>query len=106
MNRPRIARELLSERQLPGCPHCLASKMEDATVTLGQLLDAWPIDGYVATQPDGYAHPNNIHTLVVECPSCGKTSAVAIDGVEVKLIAAVTEKDERLAYSQVQSEVR
>ncbi|MGY6709758.1 MAG: hypothetical protein ACXIVF_15670 [Rhizobiaceae bacterium] len=86
---------LMTERDTPDCPHCGAC-MDEATVTLGDLLSHWPIPGFIETGSDGYSHDWHRH-LKVECPQCRKPSALAIDGRQpvttAKLVAARTLAD-------------
>jgi len=83
--------EQLPERAAPACPHCGGS-MDAATLSLEDLVEAWPLPERVGVGSDGYAHGHQ--ELVVNCPSCDLPSAVAIDWRSVKLIAARTEKDD------------
>lgn len=93
MTRPRITRGGLVDGHAPRCPHC-AAPMDHATITLGALLDAWPLPSFV-TAGDGFAWPPQ-QGVVVDCPECARPSCLAIGGNISKLIPARTSAD--LAY--------
>ncbi|NMG39857.1 hypothetical protein GRZ55_11435 [Chelativorans sp. ZYF759] len=86
---------LLTERDTPDCPHC-GAYMDEASVSLGDLLAHWPIPRFVMTGSDGFNHDCHRY-LTVDCPSCGKPSVLAIDplqpAITAKLVAARTAKD-------------
>lgn len=92
-HKPRITTESNSDRMAPDCPHCGAD-MENATTTLGSIMEAGEIAHYVPVDEDGYAsgtwHPR------LTCPSCSRESVLARDIVEVKLIAARSPLDQRM----------
>ncbi len=96
MSAARLTTRHLSGRSAPPCPHCGAA-MDAATVTLEALVEALPLVAFVATDLDGYALTATLHgTLSVDCPSCLKPSAFALDRRIAKLIAMRTPADERL----------
>lgn len=94
MTRPKLTIAPLNEANAPRCPHC-GGEMWVATVTVEQLMDCWPITSFVPVMADGYANPSG--ELVVDCPDCGKPSALAFehrpDGNYIKFVACRTEKD-------------
>jgi hypothetical protein len=99
---PKVTREDLTELCAPKCPHCHERSMAGATVTLEQIVTAWPIRPTVTVEADGYApSKTEFGLLVFSCPGCCKPSALAIDDDEVKLVAMRTEKDERLLKETV-----
>jgi len=91
MAAPRISRRFLYERDAPPCPHCGGS-MDEATITLENLVAEWPLPAYVDVRDDGYA-PSTAGPMVT-CPHCARPSALAIDDPAVKLVAARTAADE------------
>jgi Zn finger protein HypA/HybF involved in hydrogenase expression len=99
MAKPVMTSEMLFEHQMPDCPHC-AADMSKATVSLERLLEAWPIESWVATGYDGYVRPLHDY-LEVECPHCARPSVMVIHDHQVKLFAARTEKDQQLEGSAV-----
>ena len=92
--KPRMTTGLMTERDTPECPHC-GAHMDQATVSLGELLSGWPIPSFIPVERDGHAW--NTHNLVLfDCPGCGKPSALAIEAGPAdtaKLIAARTSAD-------------
>lgn len=94
MARPKLTTAPINEAIAPRCPHC-GGEMWGATVTVEQLMDCWPITSFVCVMDDGHANPGG--ELVVDCPACGKPSALAFehrpDGNYIKLVACRTEKD-------------
>lgn len=94
MARVKISSSMMWERYTPDCPHC-GEHMDDAALTLDQLLASWPLPSFVPAGEDGYARELE-GRLVVACPHCTRPSVVAIGHGEVKLIAARTEKDLQL----------
>ena len=96
MSAARLATRHLSDRSAPPCPHC-GGAMDAATVTLDALVEALPLVAFVATGLDGYASAAIEHgALSVDCPSCLRPSAFALDRKVVKLVAMRTPADERL----------
>ena len=93
MARPRVSRSFLSDREAPLCPHC-GSGMEEATITLEELVGHWPLPAYVAVREDGYA-PSTAG-LTVTCRHCTRPSVLVIDEPAVKLVGARTAADERM----------
>lgn len=77
----------------PRCPHC-DGDMDASTITLECLLSNWPPPSFIETLSDGYAHGHQ--RIVVDCGWCARPSALAMDGVRVKLVAMRTDADDRL----------
>lgn len=103
--KPRMTTGLMTERDTPDCPHC-GAHMDEATVSLGELLSGWPLPAHIKVERDGYTWAT--HNLVLlSCPSCGRPSALAIQpgpADTAKLVAARTEKDLAYAHQQVTRE--
>ncbi len=89
--RPRMTTEYSHDRTTPHCPHCDGS-MDSSSLTLEELIDAWPLPQKVEVEADGYAHGHQ--ALFVTCGWCALPSAVAFDWRRVKLVAMRTEKDD------------
>ncbi|MCG6115055.1 MAG: hypothetical protein MEQ84_07635 [Mesorhizobium sp.] len=104
--KPRMTTGLMTERDTPDCPHC-GAHMDEAAVTLGDMLSHWPLPSFVEVGSDGFNH-DCYRYLTVDCPGCGKPSVLAIDvfkpAVTAKLIAARTDKDARYVLHQAQCE--
>lgn len=99
MTRPRMTTELVHERTTPRCPHCGGS-MDASTVTLEDIVGAWPLPQRIEVREDGYAHGHQ--RLAVTCGWCAAPSAVAFDWARIKLIAMRTEKDDAYLARQGQ----
>lgn len=93
MTRPRVSRRFIYESDAPPCPHCGGS-MDEATITLEDLVVHWPLPDYVHVREDGYA-PSTAG-LMVTCRHCDRPAALAISEIFIKLIAARTAADEAL----------
>lgn len=84
----------------PRCPHCDAP-LWSATVTVGDLMDHWPLGGWLAIGEDGYAREDE--HLTTHCGECRKPVAMGFNADPerwfdwmVKFVAARTKKDEEL----------
>ena len=94
MTQPIMTQEYLHDRTTPICPHC-SGQMYDVTVWLESIVMNWPLPKRIAVEDDGYAYEGQ-QDVIVECPDCGKPSALAIDADRVKLVACRTAKDMEL----------
>lgn len=111
---PVMTRESVFENTLPPCPHCGAA-MDDATVRLSGLVEearegkrgGWivAIDRHVNVDSGGFADTDTSN-LVVECPTCGRPSALVIDGFDVMLFAARTPIDKRFIEAKEEGKPR
>lgn len=82
----------------PRCPHCGAD-MSNATVTIGDLMEHYPIGGWLAIGDDGYAREGE--HLTTHCGECQKPVAIGFNGNledwyawQIKMVAARTKKDD------------
>lgn len=91
MAKAKMTSEFIHGRAVPICPHC-GGQMDEATITLGNMVDVWPMAKHVTVADDGYAYTDE-RSIIVDCLECLKPSAFAVDGSNFKLVAARTKRD-------------
>jgi hypothetical protein len=70
--------------------------MDEARVSLGDIVRHWPLAEWVTTK-NGYADPDR--QITVSCPACEKLSGFAVaseSGSTVRLVACCTAKDRQM----------
>ncbi|HEV2530930.1 hypothetical protein [Phenylobacterium sp.] len=92
---------VVDDEEWPRCPWCTADMIE-ATVTVGQISDAWSHWGAMRPERGPNGEPDPIG-IVADCPTCCRPSMIALqehDGPyptrHIRLLAVRTPADLKL----------